>query len=759
MSTQSDAQLFEFEGFSADSAQRRLTDRDGNEIGLPSRAFDVLMCLLEHRGELVDKATLMSAVWQKTVVEEGNLTQCVFALRRALGESGGDHRFIVTVPGRGYQFVAPVQVSHSRPSPPSLSKLAKAAIAVMVSAAVAAGAWLYSSRGAKIEAASSPAVGGVFTIAILPFADLSADKDMEYFGDGLAEELIGTMAGRDNLRVIGRRSAFAFKGKSDDARSIGEKLKVAAILEGSVRKEADRVRITTQLTRTSDGVNLWAQNYDRRIDDILDVQDSIARDVVTALGSSIPPSTSVAANRGAERTRSPEAYAAYLRGQYFYGRRTTAGYERAREEFSRAIAADPGFALAHAWLARSLDSYAERGVGDAQRQESQATASLDRALKLDPAIADIWWVNSQFFQGHNAPLALRISALERARALTPNDPDVLYRLSNTYFQQGNRAQGFEAIERAYQIDPLWPLVIRLLAVTEYSYRSNRQRALELMEELIALSPDDSYGQLLTAWVAMNEGRALDWDERIASAVASTPRDLQMHVYLATDYGDLRIWDAANHHARLARELAPESDLGWQASTHVLLLSGDISGARRMVAQAAETKPGDHRKWLAQADLQYFTGDCAGAIGSLLTARPALGQPAASLNIMFDLEWVPMLVWCQHQVGNFARARELVEVFDRVLAPPTCPGLQDGTLARVAAANGDRQALIKHLTRLANTRAVQITFAPHEPMIQPFAKDAEVNALLATIEARRAEWRRIIPKSSMRVPTPGARANR
>ena len=761
-----DTRIFEFGGFRLEPAQRRLLRADGTQVELPSRAFDLLIYLVDHPGDLLDKSHLLKAIWPNTVVEEGNLSQCVFALRKALGDGSGENRFITTVPGRGYQFVAAVTHPAAETTKPTINPLPAGATKIprrwlwaglAVLAALAAGIALWSTLSppsALSRAESTPSA--VPTIAVLPFADLSPEKDMEYFADGLAEELIDKLAQTGNLRVIGKRSAFALKGRNDDAHTIGELLKVQTILEGSVRRIGDRIRITTQLTRTSDGITVWSRTYDRKLEDVLDIQGSIAREVVASILPAASASFhSVAGALDAASTKIPEAYSAYLRGKHFYAIRTVAEFERAREEFSSATRLDPQFALAHAWLARTYYTLAVSGIGDVANNRSRASASLERALKLEPRLADIWWVNSNFFQGPNAPLALRASALERALVISPSDTDLMNKLADIYFQQGMRTDAFRILEKSHEIDPLWAQTSFFLGLTSYMFRQDAQRALKLAEELTELSPTDPRGPILAAMIAMNEGRSQDWDRLMAEAVAASPLDPTTHVYLASEYANLGAWDAAKYHARIAQEVDPVNAAGWQSASHVLLLSGDVEGARRLVKATMQSKPADFQSLIAQAELDYFVGDCTSSLRSLLLAKPALDQPAASMIVMQNIEFLPMLVWCQRHVGNSSQAREIVDAVNRVLAQPVVPGLLDAIPAQVAAANGDRPALIYHLTRLANTKGVQTTFAPHEPMIQPFRADPEISALLARIEARRAEWRRILPKASMRVPISAA----
>ncbi len=232
--------VYDFGDFRLLAAQRRLTARsDGRAIELTPKALDALRCLVQHPGELLDKSTLIAAVWPNVVVEENNLNQVISALRRALGDGSGGRRFIVTVPGRGYQFVAPVQeVRDGASSPPA----APATTATRKS------------------------------VAVLPFINLTGDPAKDYFSDGMAEELIHILARVPGLKVPSRTSSFAYKGRNVDVREIARELDVGSVLEGSVRSAGERIRVTAQLIDGSSGFHLWSENFDRQFGDVFELR-------------------------------------------------------------------------------------------------------------------------------------------------------------------------------------------------------------------------------------------------------------------------------------------------------------------------------------------------------------------------------------------------------------------------------------------------------------------------------------------------------
>ncbi len=773
MSTAHNQEILVFGGFRLDAAKRSLFAKDGVPIELPSRAFDLLLFMVQRPGQMLEKSTLLEAVWPRAVVEESNLSQSIYLLRRALGEQAGEQKFIATIPGRGYQFVAPVEVAApdaacrepaghevnagNSTTRPGIRRW-KWAFGMLAGAlVVGAGALLWQpvksddAAGAK----TTPDRSVMPRIAVLPFDDLSAAHDMEYFADGLVDELINSLSTSKNLTVIGRRSTFALRGTKDDARTLGRRLNVEAILKGSVNATGEGIRITTQLVNTSDGLVLWAATFDVLKKELLATRAAISRNVVATLDRRFAATSS---SRVVELTHTADgsAYDAYLHGLYFYGRRTTLDFNHARDAFERATDLDPGFAMAHAWLARTYRAIAVRGTGDVSQNESLGLAALNRALQLDPEIGELWWVND-YLLGPQTPLELRASKLERALELTPSDPEALTTLGKIYVETGRREHAFEAFERAHKLDPLWAQGSQWLGIMGYMFKGDRQVALDMAAEVTALSAADPRGYVLKAWVAINEGSVLEWDRAAASMIAAAPQDSASHAYLAKDYAELGLPDAALHHARIARKISPDSAAGWYATSRALLMSGDIPGAREFIHEAVTTKPADYQSLFAQAELQYYEGDCTGAIQSLILANPSLAQPAPALFVMPELDHLPIVVWCQRQTGNVARAQEIAQQANRVLAPPMCPGIMEGVLARMAAANGDRAALIAHLEALLKTRAYQFTFAASEPMIQPLLRDPEVSALLAKMAARGAEWRKTLPKSSTRVPVPGITA--
>lgn len=366
MSSETLPPILSFEGFYLDPRQRLLFRADGESLPLPSRAFDTLLYLARNPHQLVDKQQLMKAVWPHTIVEENNLSQHISLLRRVLGEVPGQHRFIVTVPGRGFRFVPVVTELQELPSAGQMQAVADVPAGEPGSAAGAASrpSALNRRHGRSAGlalgflAATVVAVAGAFallrhpgkvaaepSLVVLPFADLSPAGDQAYLSEGLAEELINQLAQIPQLRVIARTSAFQVGGQGRDARRIGEVLGVNHILEGSVRKSDQRIRVTVKLIDPADGAQIWSDTYDREVKDVIALQEEIAHSVATQLHLKLDSEDLPAGG-----TRDVRAYEEFLTGRMMLNSNDEATILGAASHFERALRIDPAFMAARLWL-------------------------------------------------------------------------------------------------------------------------------------------------------------------------------------------------------------------------------------------------------------------------------------------------------------------------------------------------------------------------------------------------------------------------
>src|SRR5262245_36923645 len=339
-----------FGSFEVDLGSRELR-RQGLKISLQDQPFRLLLLLLERAGEVVTREELRDKLWPAdTFVDfDHSLNTAVRKLREALGDSAETPRYVETLARRGYRFVA--QVWEPGPPagadvapPPTTTRLPSSARRVAVIAAVLAFAALIALWIGRPKARTPP--GRRLTLAVLPFDNLSGDANQEYLSDGLTEEMI-TQLGRldpDRLKVTARSSTWKYKRGDRDIERLRRELGVDYVLEGSLRRAGDRVRVTAQLVQAVDQTDVWAQTYERDLSDVLVLQSEVARAVAHAIALTLTPDAQ--ARLASARSMRPESYEDYLRGRYFWNRRTEAALKQALGYFQRAVAADPDSARA-----------------------------------------------------------------------------------------------------------------------------------------------------------------------------------------------------------------------------------------------------------------------------------------------------------------------------------------------------------------------------------------------------------------------------
>jgi TolB-like protein/DNA-binding winged helix-turn-helix (wHTH) protein/Tfp pilus assembly protein PilF len=465
-------------GFHLDTRRRVLLVAATREpVPLTVKAFDLLLVLIERHGEVVSKDELLRLVWPRVVVEENNLERHVSMLRRALGEKPGENRYIATVPGQGYRFVAtvdeatpdpdgpattaPVAAPAAAPKRPRYAALAIGGLAFVL--ALVASAVLLWPRAAQAPAPSAAPSGATVapsaSLAVLPFTNLSGEPDKDYLGDGIAEELIHRLTRGSRLTVPARTSSFAYKGRNVDLRQVGRDLGVAWVLEGSVRSGAgERVRVTVQLVDAATGYHVWSQSYERPFGDVFALQDELAAAVLQRLSPGMQAGGTTGLESGPP-TRSVEAYRLFLQANAIVapGEESLA---RALSLYDRALALDPDFA--RALVARSTTRISQLLFGSlAPGIFAAAERDARRALELEPTLAAAHAVVAQI-EALRGNWAASLRAFEEARRLDGTDPLILVSQSTTLASTGRLKEAAAIAEEAMRLAPLSisPLLVR-----------------------------------------------------------------------------------------------------------------------------------------------------------------------------------------------------------------------------------------------------------------------------------------------------------
>jgi adenylate cyclase len=409
-----------------------------------------------------------------------------------------------------------------------------------------------------------PAIAPKASVAILAFADLSPGHDHDYFCDGVAEEIINALCCVRGLRVASRTSSFQFKGRAVDIREIARALGVGAVVEGSVRKAGDRVRITAQLVNSADGYHIWSETFDRGLEDVFATQAEIAQKVVRALRLSLTPQETDLLERGG--TRNPEAYDLYLRGQALVREGGDTSLPQAAAIFERAIEADPQFAQAHAGLANALAYAAIWGLDvDASRVE-QALSASRRALELEPRLPEAYVARGNvLYVQHRATEAFE--AFEEAIRLNPSSYDANYFYARDLFSAGRAEQSLAYYQAAERLSPEEYQPPCMLSGALFSLGRHDEavaaakRALANVDARLVSRPDDARALQLAAVLSARVGqraRALDY---VGRALRLRPDEFAAAYNVACAYAVLGMRDEALHNLDRAIRNG-RGDLGW-----------------------------------------------------------------------------------------------------------------------------------------------------------------------------------------------------
>ncbi len=573
---------YSFEGFTLDLERGELSS-DGNNLHLRPKSFEVLRYLVEHAGRLVGKQELIDAVWGRTVVTEGSLSQCIVDIRRAIGDRR--QRLLRTVPRRGFIFEGSVGAAPTNgtaataPSPPGESatrpvdgpaveqhatpvravRFRLAFIALLGLTVLAAVGWSLRPERPPAPATPDTAMQGApaTSIAVLRFADLSPEGDQAWFADGLAEELLNLLAQSPDLRVTARGSSFAFDPVSADVASVADQLGVSHVIEGSVRRDGDALRVTVQLIDARTQTHIWSRSYDRTMAGVLDVQSEIAGDVASILAVEFERP------RSSTSTQAAAAEEAYLLGRHLFNRRADGDLASAEQQFVRAVEFDPQHARAWTALAGAIHV---RGYDELQdpgyRLEEQRTA-LERALAVEPEQGEALVRLSRYYR-LMGDAAAADATFERARQVAPDSPLVIVKLQFAAAMDGRFDEAVALAHRVVDLDPL-SAMHRLLLSHMLIAAGRYEEALVELQRVDTLAPGRPETPARLARALLLLDRADDARQAIVG-IAEIPLVDQMRVMLADPaeasaaYQRLRAVDSAECHFLLAEISARHGDL-------------------------------------------------------------------------------------------------------------------------------------------------------------------------------------------------------
>ncbi len=521
--------IFEFEGFRIDAHKRLLFNAEGKVCPLMPKAFDILLYLVQRAGTVVEKDEIISAIWPDTIVEENNLTQNISILRRILGEKHGENRFIATIPGLGYKFVANVMANRGSESgkravsggelklPDHLTQplrrfLINRAVFVSIGGIVLIGLVVFGFIGLRkdtgLEKATDTTGGAkIRSLAVLPFKPLVAEHRNEEFEKGITNALILRLGSSEQIRVRSLATVLRFGSIDQDAVTAGNELGVEAVLDGRVQLDNERVRITATLVRVSDQKQLWADTFDRQAGDIFRLQDLIAENVAATLEAKL--------GNVRDYTSNVEAYTLYNRGYRLVEPEVLKGIQY----YEQAIAIDPDYTLAYIGLShayRALVLTNDSNPADAMRKAKEAALS---AVDLDPNLADahVALASSLFWFDWDWQAAEK--HFRTALDLDPKNSlaHVLYAhlLSNT----GRHPQAVEEFRKGIALDPA-NLYEMALGGQFLTFAGNYDEAFEILSRVVEMQPNLWLPHLfLSRWYIEMEM----YDEAIVSAAKA--RDL------------------------------------------------------------------------------------------------------------------------------------------------------------------------------------------------------------------------------------------
>jgi TolB-like protein/DNA-binding winged helix-turn-helix (wHTH) protein/Tfp pilus assembly protein PilF len=534
--------IYEFGPFRMDVGKRLLW-RNEDVIALAPKCFDILQVLVEGQGKVISKDALMKRIWFDSFVEDNNLTYSISVLRKTLGERPNQHLYIVTLPGRGYQFAAEIKTVPANPEevesespiiPVVAQRSVKSQVVIAAAVIVAFSGTLFYWITARPKLLTESKVSApVKSIAVLPFEMLGVEKnsETEFLSDGISESQINSLSQLPGLKVIARSSSFKYKGKAADPQEVARALGVETIVTGRILQRGDQLQISVELMDAREGTQIWGKQYNRPAKDLLAVQSEISGEIADNLRFKL---TNAEQQQLAKReTGNSEAYELILRGRYQREKGRPENLKSAVELFKRAIAIDPSYALAHAELSIIYGLLSASNLLDPKEYLPQAEAEARQALALDANLADAHYAMANAEMNKwNWPAAA--AAFDRALTLNPSLARARWRHALYLSIMGQNDQAIAEIERARELNPLSPRFKAYVSIMLLE-AGRKDEAIQVLQNTLALDPNSREAQTGLGYAYLAKGMYAESINAYQMAIKSGYSGSSTQIYLGAAY--------------------------------------------------------------------------------------------------------------------------------------------------------------------------------------------------------------------------------
>jgi len=735
----------------------RLSDGD-RVVTLEPRVMGVLVCLAGRPGKIVNADELLDRVWHGRTHTDNTIYQAATHLRKALDDDIHNPRYIETIPKKGYRLICPVTPLAADADSPDDAfnswsgwphRRRNLAIAAAIASIIVAIILIANPqiRDQLLQTNEGPTEKSV---AVLPFIDMSEDGSQQYLADGVAEELIHVLSNLPDLRVIARTSSFAFRDSNDDIRKIGSKLNAATILEGSVRKDGDRIRVTSQLVDTRNGYHLWSLTFDRRITDIFSIQNEIA--LAVAKTFEYRELVDFPTDNNAAPQIALQTYDLYLLGLHYMRKDTPSGHMRAIEYFDSAIENDPSFARAYAGLSKS---YWSRFWYEADQDLlEKAESAAEYALLLDDQSAEAFAALGQIKETRRDWSGAE-AAFTKAVELDPNDIGAHVGLVGTYYAQGRHDDAHDMVENALELHPISGELNYWMG--QYHLRKGHRdwnTALEYFERAMEGEPNFNRSYFTVGNYYFTTGQldqAIPYLRKVVDLTTGPTKIGRGVPMLLSTYVNIGDYDSAAQTIRRMKEFEPDHFRIISSEIQLRLARGDFSAARDIVHGMLSTQINVEQNFGWMGFYEMIVGDTSHAeqiYASLATAPvPDHGDPAV-LYWPYELAWGMLgavnLAYLHNSNGDTRAAQELLRKAREYIESKNgyvwfVSGIPY-VLAQIAAVEGNNDAAIEYVREAVNTGWTRAWFGRIDPIMADLRKDARYMQILEELEEKLLEMR-------------------